>query len=185
MFYVVFGCRCALIVVFAVSAISKSRNRESFAAFRRATVELVPAARGHGTPLAAAVVVTELVIVVGLAVPNTATAGLLAAGALFTAFTVAIAAALRRGVTASCRCFGGSAAPLGARQLVRNALLIVLAVLAFVLPGRDGDGSDPAALGLAAVAGVVVALLVISFDALADLFLGVPSPPHHHEGIPS
>ncbi|WP_051174264.1 MauE/DoxX family redox-associated membrane protein [Amycolatopsis orientalis] len=185
MSYVVFGCRCALIVVFAVSAISKSRNRTSFAAFRRATIELVPAARGHGTPLAAAVVAAEFVIVVGLAVPDTATAGLLAAGALVTAFTVAIATALHRGVTASCRCFGGSSTPVGARHLVRNAVLIVLAVLAFVLPGHDGDGNDLAALGLAAVAGVVVALLVISFDALADLFLGMPPPPPHHEGIPS
>ncbi|WP_061983603.1 MauE/DoxX family redox-associated membrane protein [Amycolatopsis regifaucium] len=184
MCYVVFGCRCALIVVFAMSAMSKSRNRESFAAFRRATVELVPAARGHGTSLAVSVVVAELLVVAGLVVPNTATVGLLAASALCTAFTVAIAAALRRGVTASCRCFGGSATPLGARHLVRNALLIVLAVLALVLPGRDDVGSDPAALLLAAGAGVVVASLVISFDALADLFLGGPPPSTITKGSP-
>jgi hypothetical protein len=175
MTYVEFGCRCVLGVVFAVSALSKTWKKGAFAAFRLATAALVPSARRYASALSTVVVVAEAAIVVALVVLGTA--GLVAACLLLTAFTVAIAAAVRRGDAASCRCFGATATPVSARHLVRNALLIAVAALGLAMPGQAGG--DPAALGLAAVAGVVVAVLVISFDAVADLFLD------NHEGVPS
>lgn len=177
MTYVEFGCRCALGVVFAVSALSKTWKKGTFAAFRLATAALVPSARRYATALSTVVVVAEAGIVVALAVPGTAVAGLVAACLLLSAFTVAIAAAVRRGATTSCRCFGATATPVSARHLVRNALLIAVAALGLAMPGQAAD--DPVALGLAAVAGIVVAVLVVSFDAVADLFLD------NHEGVPS
>ncbi len=188
MTYVEFGCRCALLLVFAVSSVGKVRGRAAFAVFRSATVALVPAAEGSATLLAAAVACAEIAVVVTLAVPVTATLGLLGAAVLLAAFTVAIAAALRRGDTAPCRCFGVSSTPLGARHLVRNAVLCALACAALALPRQELGTAEPAVLAMAAVAGVVVAGLVASFDAVADLF--VPEPLHRNqdrilEGNPS
>lgn len=172
--YVVFGCRCVLIVVFAVSAWSKVRDQASFTAFRVAARALLPGVRPAVADGAALVVVAGEVAVVGaLVVPVSVPVGLLLAAGLLAAFTVAIAAAVRRGATTSCRCFGVSATPLGVRHLVRNAVLLVLAVLPLTV------GAQPAgAVGgylLAVAAALVVAVLVVSFDVVTDLFLDTPA----------
>lgn len=170
-----FGCQCVLLLVFAVSAVSKVRDRKSLLAFRKATAALLPraAARAAG-PAAVTVVVVEVAVVVALAVPGAVRVGLLASVGLLAVFTVAIAAALRRGTTASCRCFGASATPLGARHLVRNGVLIALTGLP-LLAGEQ-PGGEPVALAMAAGVAVVIALLVISFDVIVDLFAGPVSP---------
>jgi hypothetical protein len=179
MTYVEFGCRCALLVVFALSSVGKVRSGTAFAEFRVATVALVPAAKGAATAVAAVVAGAEIAVVVMLAVPVTVPVGLLGAAGLLGAFTAAIAAALRRGNTEPCRCFGTSSAPLGARHLVRNALLCALACLALTLPRLELGTVEPAALAMAAVAGLVVAGIVTNFDAVADLL--APEPVHRNQ----
>ncbi len=170
MTYLVFGCRCLLLVVFAGSAIGKLG---SFTAFCRATRELVPAARGVATQLAAAVIVGELIVVLLLAVPATAPAGLVTGAGLLVAFTVAIAAALGRGSTTSCNCFGRSASPIGARHLVRNGFLILVAAIGLIADVLGWPaGVESLGLAMTGVVAVVLAVLVLSFDALADLFAG-------------
>jgi methylamine utilization protein MauE len=170
-----FGCQCVLLLVFAVSVVSKVRDRASFLAFRAATRALLPpAAAAAARPVAVTVVVVEVSAVVTLAVPATGPVGLLLSAGLLAAFTAAIGAALRRGTTAACRCFGASTTPLGARHLVRNGVLIVLAGVPLLTGAQPGG--DPVALALAAGVAVVVALLVISFDVLVDLFAGIPEP---------
>ncbi|MGH3917122.1 MAG: MauE/DoxX family redox-associated membrane protein [Pseudonocardiaceae bacterium] len=181
MTYLVFGARCLLVVVFACSAWGKLRGAGSFAAFRRATAELVPPARAHAGPLAAAVIGTELTVVMLLGIPAITWVGLGASVALLLAFTVALVTALRRGSTAPCRCFGGGgASPLGVRHLVRNAGLLLVAVaglVAAVAETSDVVSAEIQPLGLvmAAVVAVVLAALVLCFDALTDLFAGTPS----------
>jgi hypothetical protein len=64
---------------------------------------------------------------------------------------------------------------LGPRHVVRNVLLLLVAVLGagsvFVV-----DSVGPAVVGVAAAVGVVGAVLVVRFDDLAELFAGpVPS----------
>jgi len=179
MTYFVFGCRCLLLVVFVCSALGKLRGAGSFAAFRRATAELIPSARVRATPLAAAVIGAELTIVVLLAVPAIAWVGLGASLVLLLVFTAAVAAAVQRGSTAPCRCFGGSTSPLGVRHLLRNAGLVLVAAAGSVveLAGMSGAGpvqTQPLGLVLAATVAVVLAALVLCFDALADLFVGTP-----------
>lgn len=171
----VFGCRCVLLLVFAVSAVSKVRGPGSFAAFRAATAALLPRAAVRASrPVAIAVVTAEVAVVVALAVPSTVYFGSMLAAGLLAGFTVAVAAALRRGTTASCRCFGASATRLGARHLVRNGALLALAGGALLTTARPGG--EPVALVLTAGVAVVVALLVISFDELVDLFTGSETP---------
>lgn len=180
MTYVVFGCRCLLLVVFVFSALGKLRGAGSFTAFRRATAELVPSARAYATPLAVAVIGAEVAIVVLLAIPAIAWFGLGVSFALLLTFTVAIGVALRRGSTAPCRCFGGSTSPLGVRHLVRNAGLTLVAVAGLSVEMARTSGAiqaeaRPLGLVMAAIAAAVLAALVLCFDALADLFVGTPA----------
>jgi len=82
--------------------------------------------------LAIVVPVLELFVAVGLiAMPLVG-----ASGALFmlVAFTVVLVGVVRRGVPVACACFGSvstrPADPVSTRSLLRNAVLIVLAVVA-------------------------------------------------------
>ncbi|WP_214408627.1 MauE/DoxX family redox-associated membrane protein [Sphaerisporangium fuscum] len=162
--YVRIGCACLVALVFAITAVSKLRD---FEGFRRSLPQLVPVRRPLLRPIAVAVVATEALIPILIAVPPLTPYGLALAGALLVAFTAAIALALRRGQRAPCRCFGASAAPLGARHLVRNALLIVVAALGALLPAGVPVLAGTA---LAVVAGLIGAMIIASFDDIVDLF---------------
>jgi len=166
--YLQLGCACLIGLVFVVSAVSKARDLDGFAAS-------VPGLLGRVDgrivrPLAMLVLVLEALVPVLLAVPAARRAGFGLACLLLAAFTVAIAGAVRRRRRTTCRCFGASNAPLGRRHLVRNATL-----LAAALPGAlsPGDGvPPPAGLVIAAAAGAVGAVLIVSFDDIVDLFAG-------------
>jgi hypothetical protein len=162
MAYLSFGCRVLLLVVFAVAVAGKLRDP---AGFRRAVAELVPAVRRHAAVVARCVVGVEAGIVVLLGVPGTAVLGAWACLALLVAFTGAVAGAVRRGSAASCHCVGASAGPVGARQLARNVVLLMVAAGGVVPPAGEAVG-----FVLAALAGGVLGLLVLSFDAIVDLF---------------
>jgi hypothetical protein len=176
MVYLAFGCECLLIVVFACSAAAKLVGKGSFAAFRLATARLVPALRHLARPLAAVVVCVEVAVAVLLAVPATARAGLVLALVLLSAFTVAIAAALRRGETAACNCFGRSTAPMGVRHLVRNALLLTVAGTGLVTGLGGPAGAEVPVMVLTGASAAVLAVLVLNLDALTDLFATTPIP---------
>jgi methylamine utilization protein MauE len=165
--HTVLACRLLIGLVLIASAASKLRSRDAYAAFVGSTRALVPAA-GRVTPaVAAATVAAELGIALLLVPQATYRFAALAAVALLSAFTVALAAAVRRGVRTPCRCFGASAEPPGGVQLVRNAVLIVLAAVAASLPA--GDPVAAPGVAIAAFAAVTGAILVISADDLAVL----------------
>ncbi|MGK5552102.1 MauE/DoxX family redox-associated membrane protein [Actinomadura kijaniata] len=180
--YLAFGCRVLIGLVFALSAFSKLRSRPAFAEFAAVTRTLlralVPgrsAGRAGARRVGAAVAVLEAAVPVLLVVPAAVPAGHAVALALLAAFAAGIAAALRGGVRTACRCFGASAAPLGARHLARNGVLALAALTGLVAgPGRVA-AAEPAGLAVAATAAAVLALLVIRFDDLIDLFAD-PAP---------
>jgi hypothetical protein len=174
MTYLAFGCQWLLAAVFGWSAVTKLTGRRAFTAFREATARLVPAPRRHTAAAAVAVVSGEVAAAVALAFPATAPAGLVLALVLLTAFTVAVAAAIRRGSTASCNCFGHSARSVGPHHLVRNGFLLVVAGTGLVAGPGGGSGADIAGLALAGGCAAVLAVLVVSADALADLFAAEP-----------
>lgn len=162
--YVRTACAGLIVVVFAVSAISKLRD---FAGFERSLPALVPVRSALVCPLAVAVVVAEAAIPVLLVVPPAMAYGFGLACALLAAFTAAVGVALRRGRRAPCRCFGASSTPMGPRHLVRNTALLAIAVLGLRAP----EGlPPPAGLAVAAVAGLVGAILIVSLDDIIDLF---------------
>lgn len=115
--------RALLVGVFVVAAVAKLRDRP---ATREALGGFGVPAR-LTDPVAVALPVVELATA-GLLVPRaTAVVGAAAATALLSVFTIAIAVSLARGRRPACRCFGQlSAAPVGARTLIRNAALLVV-----------------------------------------------------------
>lgn len=169
MSHVLVGARVLIGLVFVVSAFTKLR---AFGAFRAsvAGMRVVPPALTG--PVAAVVVAAETAIPVLLLAPGTPAAGFVVAVLLLGAFSAGIARVLATGTTASCRCFGVSAAPFGRHHLYRNGVLAVAAaagLVAAVLPsgvGAAGSAGDAIAAGVAAVA----ALVVIMLDEIVGLF---------------
>ncbi|MFD7233921.1 MauE/DoxX family redox-associated membrane protein [Streptomyces syringium] len=167
--------RAAIGTVFLLAAAAKA-GRHRQADFRTAVTGLVPRARGvTATGIAAAVTLTECAVALLLALPGraAATAGFTLAAIALTAFTTAIAAAIRRGTTTPCRCFSTSDRPLSGTQLTRNSILlgITLTGLAASL-AADAASAQAALLWVAGGAGVLLGAALAVFDDLADLLAG-------------
>ncbi|MFG2332872.1 MauE/DoxX family redox-associated membrane protein [Streptomyces sp. NPDC048604] len=164
---VLLGC------VFLVSAGGKLRRRTAFAAYLDsvAALRLLPPALAPATGVA--VLAAECAVVVLLAFGPSVRAGLWLALGLLAVLTFAVARTVRRGVSASCRCFGGAATPFGRRHVVRNVLLLAAAAAALLRPDAPIAGA-PALL--AAAAGAAAAVLVVTLDDLLELFAPADEP---------
>ncbi|MFI9430571.1 MULTISPECIES: MauE/DoxX family redox-associated membrane protein [Streptosporangium] len=178
--YVALACRCALGVVFLMAVFGKVRGREAFLAFRASVPDMVPLATGRATPLSVAVILAEACVVVLLTVQWTVPAGFVLAGAVLLAFYAGIARVVRSGSRTPCRCFGATATPLSGRHLIRNAGLLAVTATGGVahLLTAPGD-AHPAGVAIAMAGAGVLALTVVFFDDLADLFAGPPPTPGH------
>lgn len=173
--YLSFACHCLIGLVCGVSVIGKLRGRAAFREFAGTTrVLLIAAGPVSGISHAAArvvggvVVAAEASVVLLLLIPGTGWIGFGLAMVLMAAFGHGIAAAVRRGVRTSCRCFGASSTPLGTRHLVRNAALFLVAAGGLLL-GPVGN-ADPAVLAIAGGGAAALALLVVRLDDVMDLF---------------
>jgi hypothetical protein len=178
--YLPLGVRCLIGTVFAVAAVSKVAGRSAFDQF---------AGSVRGWPLPAAVpvrLVAALVVAAEFAVCVLLGSGATAAGyalalVLLAGFSTAVAWALIRGVRAPCRCFGASAAPLGARHLVRNAVLAAVAAAGLVtsvtgVAGTAPTGRQPGGVAVAIAAGLLLGGLVAVLDDIVELFRPMPRP---------
>ncbi|MFJ3925249.1 MauE/DoxX family redox-associated membrane protein [Streptomyces sp. NPDC090022] len=166
------GSRGCLLLVFALSVHGKVRSRRAFEEFTDSVRTLAPAFAGRARPAAALVVAAEAVAATALAVPGSGALGLALGAVLLAAFTVVVAAALRAGTGAACRCFGRSSTPLSRVHLVRNAVLFAVAgygLAATVLAG-PGTGAPAAAVVPALGAGAVLGLPAAVLDDLVGLF---------------
>lgn len=168
MTYLSIAARCLLAVVFLAAAGSKLRSRASFAEF---ATSLRPLGLPRG--VAGLTVIAEAAIPVLLLTTRTAPVGLLAAATLLTGLAVVPAVALRQGLDLACRCFGPARRPLTVRHVVRNGVLLAVAVGG--LSTTTGGAVPAAGAVVAAGTGLVGALLMIAFDDLVDLV--VPRPP--------
>lgn len=141
------GARIAVGVVLLVAGVAKL-CQPSWPATARAfgaPARLVPV-------LPWAEVVLGALLTSGVGLPWTS----LAAAAALAGFTVLVAARVRRGDAVPCGCFGEtSPAPVGRDTVLRNLLLVILAVTAAADRGQH-DGLASALLGVAGGLVIVV-----------------------------
>jgi hypothetical protein len=177
--YVEVFSRCLIGVVFLLSAWSKLPVADRFRQFAGslAAMRLLPE-RLVG-PVAAGVVAAEAAVpllLLPLPVRALAVAGFALAAVLLLGFAVAIVAVLRRGVQASCRCFGGSReARFRPHHVVRNLVLVAVAGL-----GLGAALLQPSVpwqvLALAVPPAFIAAVLVTHLDDVVDLFAPAAGP---------
>ena len=117
-----------LAATFTVAAVAKFRSKSATTTDFQSLGLPRPALWAVAVPLLEVMTALLLVIVPGW--------GGVAAFALLAAFTATLAVVLRSGRVATCACFGGaSTKPVSSRHLVRNAGLLVLAVVASTFDG--------------------------------------------------
>ncbi|HEX7168631.1 MAG TPA: MauE/DoxX family redox-associated membrane protein [Acidimicrobiales bacterium] len=150
----------AVALVFALAGIAKVRSPRTTARSFASLGLRAPSVLARGVPVA------EVALAVALVVAP-ARAGWAAACALV-AFTAVLVAAVARGATASCACFGSArTAPVSTTDVARNALLLVAALLATTAPEPLAGGALPSLPALVAV--TVVAAMARVVGALLDL----------------
>ncbi|GHJ44271.1 hypothetical protein Cs7R123_16130 [Catellatospora sp. TT07R-123] len=159
--------RVAIGLVFAVAAVAKARD---LGAFARSLEPFLTVAKPLYRPLAVAVVGAELAAAVLVAIPATVFWGFGLALALNAVFAVAIVRVLRRGVAATCNCFGAADSRLSRRHLVRDLVLAVPALLGLAAAAAVAHPATPLHWLAGAPLGAVAALVVIRFEDVADLF---------------
>jgi hypothetical protein len=184
--------------VFVASSFSKLSGRSAYQGFQSGLREtgLVPDRRLPVTAAAlasaeavaaAALVAAAVMLTVGAAAARpVALLALIFGTVLATVLAAGVAVVVRRGVSARCNCFGAAAGqPLGRMHLIRNLSLLVVEVAALALTPL-ADRPAPAAAAIAAVAGVVLAMLFIRWEDLAALFGPISptsaDPAHHGHG---
>lgn len=160
-----------LTAVFASSAIGKLRALPEF----RASLVALGLLR-NGSTSAPVWMVPVMEAVTGAALvaalfgpPWLTTLAVVATLGLLTVFTIVAARAVARDDQARCACFGHRDAPFAPRHLVRNAFLVAAAIAVFVASSAGPVAVTPET-GLALGVGVLLAVVVIALDDLADLF---------------
>ncbi|GIJ59601.1 methylamine utilization protein MauE [Virgisporangium aurantiacum] len=170
--------RCLIGVVFLFSAWGKRPGAGRFRQFSDSLAAMRVLPTRFVRPVATVVVGAETAVVL-LLLPQPlrplAVAGFALAIVLLLGFAVSIGLVLRRGVQASCRCFGGSgAAPFRRHHIVRNLVLVTAAgaglVAALAEPAITWE-----AVALGGGPAVVLALLTTRLDDVVELF--APAPP--------
>ncbi|BEL07889.1 hypothetical protein Q0Z83_060800 [Actinoplanes sichuanensis] len=174
--YLSTACRVLLGAVFVAAALGKLSSRTRMRDFTESLRQLRLMPARTVASVAVALGLTEAAVPVLLIADGTAAAGFTVALGLLGVLTAGVAVALVRGTPAPCRCFGHRESPLSHWHLLRNGLLAGAAVIG--LTGPAGNGTDPAGVLIAAVAGITAAVLIICLDDLIELFTAVPPPRH-------
>jgi len=180
------GAASALAVVFAAALWGKV-SHAGFVEYRRSAGLLWPGS----TPLtptmrhvlavavlgAEAVVTVVLIAGVVLTVPGggwwavwALSAGFLVAAVLLGAFTVGHAVARGRGRVVPCACFGRTTTTAPAAAMVRNGVLLVVAVAGLVFALLDADVAAAEEVLVAVLAGSVSGLLLVNMEELMGVF---------------
>lgn len=159
---VLFACRLALGLVFAIAGLAKLTNwRGSVRAARE-----FGASPGLARAVGVVLPPVELALAGALLARPSARWGATAAGLLLIAFTAVILRAMRRGERPDCHCFGQlHSAAVGPLTLVRNGLLAAVAVVVAVAGWNDAGTSATgwvSSLDATQAVGLAVAALLTS-----------------------
>ncbi|MFI9592703.1 MauE/DoxX family redox-associated membrane protein [Nonomuraea sp. NPDC052265] len=171
--YVDVACRLLLLTVFALALASKVIGRTAWTEFVESVRAMRVVGNGATTTVAVATAAAEGLVVVLAATPLpwAGPSAFVVAAGLMICLTAAVVMVVRRGVATPCRCFGGSSTPLGPQHVVRNVLLLAVALLGLASTVTH----QPADLVLGALVGVfgaVAGLLMARWDDLVLLLRG-------------
>ncbi|PNG20443.1 MauE/DoxX family redox-associated membrane protein [Streptomyces cahuitamycinicus] len=169
--YLHLAIRCLLVVIFLVSSFGKISGRRAYGRFVTSVRDMGVLPAPLARPAAASVAAAETVVWLLLLVPSPSAArsgGAIATG-LLCAFAAAVLASLWRGVRTPCRCFGTTAAPLGAQHVVRNSCLAAAAVLCVITAEAGGPVHASGAV-VAVSAGLLGGALIVWLDDILGLF---------------
>lgn len=140
--------------LFALAVVSKVVGPAAFLRFATGLRPLTGSSPRLALAAGALLVLSEVATVALLVHPGWFRLGFCLATGQLLVFIAVIARAVRRGVFAECRCFGGPAAALSTSMIVRNALLLVPASFGALAPvgavGQVGVAVSSAAGALAA-----------------------------------
>ncbi|MET8281755.1 MauE/DoxX family redox-associated membrane protein [Micromonospora sp. NPDC005174] len=182
--YLAIGVRCLLVMVFLTAVVGKVAPRGGFGLFVASIRDMRLLPVGLARPTALLVLAAECSVCVLLASPaaGVASIGLGLATLLLIGLTAAVVLVNRRVDAVSCRCFGASSSPLGARHVFRNAFLTVLGAAGVIASRSDGP-MDADGVVVAVCAGALLALLIVKLDIFVDLFQTSARPsPGRREG---
>lgn len=170
--YLAIGCRSAVTVVFLLAVAGKTLGSGAFAEFVRSVGQMRAVPGSWVMAVARATVAAEALVALLMIAPtgSSVTVGFGLAAVLTVLVSVTVVRVLRSGRRTVCRCFGRSNRPIGIEHLVRNAVLLLLALTGLVSNPRGGwttgTGLTPVIL-----AGLFIGLIIASFDDLTHLVL--------------
>jgi Methylamine utilisation protein MauE len=181
--YLAVGAMATLGWLFGTSGLSKTRTaaaRNDLRISLRALTWLPKQAVG---PVAATLSLAEIALALGCAVAIAASilrlpghrafalTALVSASALVAILTVGVGATLRSGEPARCACFGRDERPISRVHLLRNALLLLIAIAGVgALARSPGEPIDAASGALAVAVGVILSVILVNLDDIVTLF---------------
>lgn len=181
MLYLEVCCRVVIGLVFLLAVVGKLRGRAELTAFTESLGSFGLRSARLRSVLAASVITVEAVTVVLLAVAPRLGLGL--AAAMLVAFTAAVVAAKATGREVRCRCFGADGGLMGRTHLIRNGVLVVVA-LAGLAALTSAATPHLGLLAATVSAAVVGAVALAHWDDLLFVFRGQhgtqPAHNHHH-----
>lgn len=172
--YLLIGERCLLAAVFAAAFAGKTRGAQRFRRFATSIQTMAILPERMATPAGAVVVAGEGLTVALLLIPATIRAGFASAAILLIVFIGVVIRSVRGGIVAECRCFGNAGSIMSNAMIVRNALLLALAVPGMVWRPTVSVDSTASVVGiaLALLAGFAAAAAFIRYyDRLVRLLV--------------
>jgi hypothetical protein len=174
-------CGVVIGLVFLLAVVGKLRGRAELTAFAESLGSFGLRSARLRSALATSVITAEAVTVVLLAV--TPRLGLGLAATMLVAFTAAVVTAKATGREVRCRCFGADGGLMGRTHLIRNGVLIVIA-LAGLAAGTSATTPHLGLLAATVSAAVLGAVALAHWDDLWFVFRGrsgaQPAHNHHH-----
>jgi hypothetical protein len=170
--YVDVASRLLLLTMFTLALASKISSRGAWGEFVESTraMAVVGEARVQAAAVVTAIAEGAVIVLAALPLRWAGSAAFVIAAGLLGCLAIAVAMVVRRGKSVTCRCFGASQTPLGVSHVVRNVLLVVIALLG--LAGSLVSGSfDPFLTAVVGVFGAVLGLLVARWDDLVSLLV--------------
>jgi len=177
--YLPLACRIVIASTFALSIVVKLRVPGSFTALIGTIQKLPHPSFTSPLLLGRAIVGGESLVLVLVIIPLTATAGLLLAGVAFVTYLVVTMTAIWRHLRVECNCFGASGEVMGIPGLVRNAGLLVVALVGAVLTYHPAESLTGNVL-LDTVMSAFGAMAVTTMAVYADDFAWLWSRPSRH-----